>query len=130
MGDFISTKIRGTGIKFGIQFNLCMDKLNYWKVRVFPKVLIPLRKERKEYMEDCAENVQELLLNMIYGTRETTERSVNLNLDGHVEMTGVLDEDVLEDVYNGRDGLYGRMNYFLQPILVGTNFRVTRNEHG
>lgn len=82
-------------------------------------------------MEDCEEHVQEMLFKMGYRTLEMTEKrgNVNNNNDYDMDMVGVVDEEVLEDVYYDRDEWYGRMINVLQPTLVRTNFRFPSNAY-
>lgn len=104
------------------EFNVCIYILNYWKVLLFPKVIILVRKEVHAYMKYCAEYFQDILLNMGYRTRETTKTSGSLSTDEYLNMVGLVDEEVREDVISYRDGWYGIMIYVLQQTLVRTNF--------
>lgn len=69
-----------------------MDRFNYWKVTAFTKVIIPPRKERNAYMEDCAEYFQGLLLKIGYIKRGSAERRENQNDSEDMDMDRAVDE--------------------------------------
>lgn len=63
-----------------------MEKLNFWKVRVFTKVIILVRIERITYMGDFEEYLQDVLVKLDCVTRETTHLTGNENDDENEDM--------------------------------------------
>lgn len=48
------------------EFNMFIERSNYWKVRIFPEVQISIRIEIHVNMEECAKMLQDVFVLLVY----------------------------------------------------------------